>query len=645
VTRRSRIENVWLLLLRCLVLLTLAAGFARPFFRRAGAQDPAAAGSGRRLAVLVDRSASMRRETLWEDARKKAETLLRSTTPLDSAALIVFDRSPQTLVDLERWRTSPVAERAPGALEQLAAISPGWSGTNLGAAILQALDMIGGARQDAPAAGEIVVITDLQEGARLDGLQGLEWPATVTVRFETVGVKARGNASVQWLADDGEKELRPGEDALRFRVNNVAESKQEHFRLAWSGADGKPVPDAYAPAGQSRSIRVPVPPAGAEKIVLSGDDADFDNSLWVLPPQPRRVPVLFLGTDAAEDTRGALYYLRLAFPPTRQEVVEIIARKPGEAVAEFELRQAQMVVLGSAPGEAHVKAARQFAEGGRLAVLPLSGPADAGVLAGLTGVSGVDLGEATVRDFAMLAEIDFEHPLFSAFADPRFSDFTKIHFWRHRKVDADKFPGSRVLARFESRDPAVLHVPAGKGAVLVLGSSWRPEDSQLALSSKFVPLLHAMLDQSAGLPPAKAQYFVGDEIALPPSAVPWKMRKPDGAEVDVSAGARFAGTDTPGIYEANPGALRFVVNLSPDESRTSPLSRDRLAALGIPLEPSAPGAQAPEVGGAIHAAAVEAEQRQKLWRWLMLAAVIILFVETAFAARLSKPHQVPEVSS
>jgi len=33
-TRRSRLEHLLLLALRCLVLLLLAAGFARPFFRK-----------------------------------------------------------------------------------------------------------------------------------------------------------------------------------------------------------------------------------------------------------------------------------------------------------------------------------------------------------------------------------------------------------------------------------------------------------------------------------------------------------------------------------------------------------------------------------------------------------------------------------
>src|SRR4249919_464469 len=53
VTRRSRLENLWLLLLRCLVLCLLAFGFARPFFQRPIAADPQA-GGGKKMLLLLD---------------------------------------------------------------------------------------------------------------------------------------------------------------------------------------------------------------------------------------------------------------------------------------------------------------------------------------------------------------------------------------------------------------------------------------------------------------------------------------------------------------------------------------------------------------------------------------------------------------
>src|SRR5947209_7242005 len=64
VTRRSRLENIWLLLLRCLVLCLLAFGFARPFFQRPISAN-SDEGNGRKILLLLDTSASMRRAGLW----------------------------------------------------------------------------------------------------------------------------------------------------------------------------------------------------------------------------------------------------------------------------------------------------------------------------------------------------------------------------------------------------------------------------------------------------------------------------------------------------------------------------------------------------------------------------------------------------
>src|SRR5215470_8542055 len=83
-TRRSRLEHILLLLLRCLVLCLLAVGFSRPFIKKAVPPEPPSA--TRRTLVLVDTSASMRRANLWSDARSKGESILRSASPADQLA-------------------------------------------------------------------------------------------------------------------------------------------------------------------------------------------------------------------------------------------------------------------------------------------------------------------------------------------------------------------------------------------------------------------------------------------------------------------------------------------------------------------------------------------------------------------------------
>ena len=243
----------------------------------------------------------------------------------------------------------------------------------------------------------------------------------------------------------------------------------------------------------------------------------------------------------------------------------------------------------------------------------------------------------------MLGTVDFSHPLFAQFADARYNDFTKIHFWKYRRLETGKLTGARVLAKFDNGDPAFLEIPRGQGRLLVLTSGWQPADSQFALSSKFVLLLYAVLDLSGGVKPPLTQFHVGDEVNLAnylpaaATAQPVVIRKPDGSEADLAAGeTRFSQTDTPGIYtiaSARPPA-RFVVNLDGAESRTAVLPPDELARLGVPMK-------ARDIPRAVQVAQerrlheTELERQQKLWRWLTLGALVVLLGETWVAGWLT----------
>ena len=70
VTRKSRLEDILLLLVRCALLVVIALAFARPFFRQSNspANDPSA---GQRIVLLIDTSASMRRNGMWYSAIQK----------------------------------------------------------------------------------------------------------------------------------------------------------------------------------------------------------------------------------------------------------------------------------------------------------------------------------------------------------------------------------------------------------------------------------------------------------------------------------------------------------------------------------------------------------------------------------------------
>ena len=74
------------------------------------------------------------------------------------------------------------------------------------------------------------------------------------------------------------------------------------------------------------------------------------------------------------------------------------------------------------------------------------------------------------------------------------------------------------------------------------------------------------------------------------------------------------------------------MNLDPSESRTAPLSPEELEQAGVPVSRAA-GAPPPETERRTLLQGVEAESRQKLWRWLIAAALAVLLIETVLAGR------------
>lgn len=642
VTRRSKLENVFLLALRCLILSLLAFAFARPFFSKPMTPD-AAAGTGQRTVVLLDTSASMRRGDLWAEARQKAVAVFRQAAPLDQVACATFDREMRTILDFEEWTRMPLSDRALLGSKRLEAIQPGWGSTGLGPALTRACELFESSHKDEQVPRRIVLITDLQEGSRLDALQGFEWPQGISVSVEPVSVKRPSNAGLQ-LALDRDDLAKPvaGESIARVRISNASDSRREQFEIGWRGSSGGFVGqtiDVYVPPGQSRVLSVPRPATepAVDRIVTVGDEADFDNTVYVVAEHAERARIVFLGKDAAGDANQSLYYVRRAFQETRRLAAEVVSRSPELALTSPDLTNATLLVITDALPEEHIRVVKEFLQGGKTVFFALSQLAATPTLGRLLDQESLGADEVSGPSYAMLGQIDFEHPLFAPFADPRYSDFTKIHFWKHRRVALEKAPNNRVIARFDNGDPALVEVSLGKGKLWILTSGWQPEDSQLALSSKFVPLLYAMLEQSGGLHDERSTFTIGDAVSLTAAADIVTIRKPDASEARVARGEKFNGTDQPGIYTVT-GALpaAFAVNLAPEESRTAPLPVEDLGRLRVPLERAASVSAQELQKRREHLQAAQLENRQKLWRWLIVTALVVLVLETWLAGRITR---------
>jgi hypothetical protein len=232
--------------------------------------------------------------------------------------------------------------------------------------------------------------------------------------------------------------------------------------------------------------------------------------------------------------------------------------------------------------------------------------------------------------------VDSKDRLLAPFADARLKDFTKVRFWKHRLVEVEG-EGVKVLARFDSGDAAMIAVRQGAGTLLVLTSGWHPEDSQLALSTKFVPLWFGWL--AAGFS------YEEEGVLQVGQALPWdfkgegKVTGPGGQVGVLKAGEVFVAKE-PGVYraEANGGekeARWFAVQLPAGEGRVSVMAEERLTELGVNL------ASGDEVaGGAGEVSAevrermdgVETEAKQRLWLWTLVAILVLVIVESMLGA-------------
>lgn len=551
--RRRRPEHLLLLALRCLAICLIALAFARPYWlQAAAAEEPR---EGRRTVVLLDTSASMRRAGLWEDAMARAKAALEKKEPGDKATLFTFDRT----VD----RNPP----------PLAGVKPGWGATDLGAALIAAAETLDEGEAGATAR-QIVLISDLQQGARREALHGFVWPPDVWVSVDQVGPAAGSNASAAFVGDGS-----------RVRISNAAGSVAAQFAVSWEGA--APVA-AGVPPGESRVVAVPEPPAEG-RLTLTGDDHDFDNVLYYVRQPPRSLDVLYLGRDAESDPDGSLYYLRRAF----QETAAIAPRLTAVAPDAEPVAPTGTVIVVDPPSEAWTAALRAHLDRGGRVLYVVRTPEGAAAAGRLLGAPSFDVAEAA--EPAILGALDFDHPWLAPFADPRFNDFTRVHFWKHRRLRSEVPVDARVLARFDDGAAAWIE----RKGLLIWMAGWHAADGQMALSSKFVPLLYSLLDP--GEPPAVT-----------------------GVE---------AGPEAPGIRNGR------AVNLAPSEGDTAPMPLSELEAAGVKIgvaEPSAAQASMRRLREA-----EELEGGQKLWRWLLVSAITILLIETWLAGRASRQGAPP----
>ncbi|MBC8115459.1 MAG: BatA domain-containing protein, partial [Candidatus Saccharimonas sp.] len=200
VTSRSRIEHWLLLLLRGAVICLLALAFARPLWR-APITEPEQASDEELIAVLVDTSASLRRDGAWPDLMRQVNEHVSKLPAKATVGLFRFDDRWSALADFSELKSLEPAARGEVVRARLNELKPNWGGTNLGEALVRTASALQEAQTDRalPAKLRILLASDLPAGANLDALRGFEWPGDLRVEPLVARATSPSNAGLQLI--------------------------------------------------------------------------------------------------------------------------------------------------------------------------------------------------------------------------------------------------------------------------------------------------------------------------------------------------------------------------------------------------------------------------------------------------------------
>ncbi len=661
-TRQSRIDQWLLLLLRTMAITLLALAFTRPYWNVPAEKDTDRIGIQRML--LIDTSASMQRDGLWQAAVQRTEQIIRQAGPTDVISVYQFDSSLRPLVGIDSALQTPASQRQLQAIAALQGISPTWQHTDLGLSLLTAADLLqtdwDSSSESNATGSEIVVVSDFQSGAMVERLAEYAWPASCKVRIERVEPNAKGNARACLLdAEDPNpnESARAGQpsrgataggqptevDKIRVRVSNTSSAKLDALQLHWLDGQLQPIASSrtacQVPAGSSLTVRMPLSPTGATTLQLNGDGSEFDNLFYFSSREPVQSSLLCVESGAREPDASLGYFLRQLPMSDGSRTVTFVSREPGATGPWPSSESTPMIVASGDLTELDFDGLAQYMKSGGSLLWVWDSVASPRYSIGLQKLAGIvdsKVSEAKVRQYAMLESVDFKHPLFADLADSKFNDYSKLRFWRHRRLESLPTDEWRVLAKFDVGSPALICKEQGAGRLWVLLAGWQPAESQLALSTKFVPLISGLFRLAAPNVDSLSSYRVGMTVEL---AVDDQLFDPAGKQLD---GEHDESKTTkrilllePGVYRkvnAKGGESKLAVNLLESESNTSVGGLERLEKLGVVMSESKPTKKMDE-SSKRQLRAVELESQQGWWRWVLVGVIGVIGLESLMCIR------------
>jgi len=238
------------------------------------------------------------------------------------------------------------------------------------------------------------------------------------------------------------------------------------------------------------------------------------------------------------------------------------------------------------------------------------------------------------NDFVTLSELNARHPILRPLKTDGRIDFGAARFsgyWSTASLE-----GSDVIMRFDSGDPVLLERSVGKGRVLLFTSSLDTTWNNLPMKVLYLPLMQEIVRYLSHRGDRRRSYAIGEAVLLP-TAPETTARITDSRgrirEVmpSFTGPSFFTETEFPGFYKFSAAKISdyFAVNVPAEESDFSSISLSEIREAVVSFHTKSQISRQIQTG----TRNVQIEKSQKIWWWLLLAALVLGLGETFLANR------------
>jgi len=682
-SRRQRIQDLFLLLLRVLLFILLALALAQPFLGRRRW------GFGQRIhaVIVLDNSYSMgtehERKARFAVAKDLAAAVLEGVPPAGSQVALILSvpphGSPPPMLTADREALRRDILKAP--------LSQGRA--DMTAAVRQAYDLLAEGDNKAPTM-EIYAITDLQRNAwtaprPLEDKHRSPQPALIVV---DVGRTDFRNLTVSDIAVRGGARVRNRPIAVQAKVHNhtaaAATANVSFYVNQAKQANQQLVIPAGVTMTASFNHTFGEPGIHNGWVQIDDDSLALDNRRDFSIEIQDHLPALVVrdAVPAMPQLDPAFYVAKALDPfgddPSKPRSLVQTTITELDKLTHDLLQKFRVVVLVD-PGafqRTQIAVLRQYVRrGGRLVIIPGPNLRPRSMTDFLTGsdpasaLLPVEVGEPAQglldrKKFDSLIALDEKHPALQVFKGyQRLAQLVKVY--NSAPIAVPQTSPVRVLIGLSSGNPFLVENRFHEGRVLLFATGTDPDWSNLAASRFFLPLMHRLVYYLTEREDIEGTHLVGAPVNITLRdvlrEVTVQVRQPNGEIVDLPAKpepasgltrATFAHTDRRGAYvylvldpnrpsekeapaEAKAEAERgFVVNPDPQEGDLARITESELRALleGHSLHYVGPPDQ---VSAALLQAAVNKVRQGIPLRDLILYIVLFIAIfETFFANKV-----------